>query len=34
LIVQRTSQPADRYPLQELTAFLLGYGNDLHDRIS
>src|SRR5206468_7125312 len=34
LIVQRTSQPADRYSLQELTAFLFGYGNDSHDRIS
>jgi hypothetical protein len=34
LIVQRTSQPADRYSLQELAAFLLGYGNDSHDRIS
>src|SRR6185295_13679545 len=31
LIVQRTSQPADRYPLQEPAAFLARHGNDSHD---
>src|SRR6476661_3334860 len=34
LIVQRTGQPADRYPLQHLNAFFLGYGNDSHDGLS
>src|SRR5689334_5677030 len=34
LIVQRTSQPADRYTLQHFAAFLLGYGNDSHVKMS
>src|SRR5690348_12410362 len=34
LIVKRTSQPADRYPLQERAAFLFGHGNDSHESYS